>query len=64
LIQVSLVLCFLSCSLLGEQHGVGVAEAIVTIEVAVVDNEEHHRSICVYIEYHGVVVVVVIMCCL
>jgi hypothetical protein len=59
---VSPVLCFLSRSLLSEQHGVGVAGAIVTVDVAVVDHEELHCSICVYIEYHGVVVVVIIMC--
>jgi len=42
--QVSPVLCFLSRRLLSEQHGVGVAGAHVTIEVAVVYREELGRS--------------------
>jgi hypothetical protein len=45
---VSPALCFLSRRLLSEQHGVGVAGTLVTVELAVVDREELGCSICGY----------------
>ena len=39
------MLCFLSRRLLSKQHSVGVAGALVTIKVAVVDREELGRRV-------------------